>query len=67
MHGDNRLLDTFGLSMPDDQRITLEEWNNASTAQRAKWLRDHVLIRREDLAVLHRLAYPNLYPAEEKS
>lgn len=44
--------------MSDDQRITLEEWNNASTQQRAIWLRDHVLIRNEDLEALRLLAYP---------
>ena len=53
----NRLLDTISV-MSNDQRITLDEWNNASTQQRAIWLRDHVLIRSEDLEALRLLAYP---------
>lgn len=39
--------------MPE-QRVTLEQWNNASIEQRAKWLRDHVMIRSEDFEALDR-------------
>lgn len=41
----------------DEPRITLEEWNSATIEQRAKWLRDHVLIRSEDFEALQRQVF----------
>jgi hypothetical protein len=37
-----------------EKRITPKEWNEASTEQRAQWLKDGVLMREEDLDLLTR-------------